>query len=302
TTDKTLIEFHDYYENQILTFEKFYYFEGNEIRPKGGDVEVVPIDGLNAGIAIQSLIQWASDKNRNEGSNKGNSPDLEFALKMQTYVSYSMMAQGAMNDAMKVTELVQKVLADDTKMAIEAMDGFSSSLVRNTNEGLGVIFNGAVVGLDLYELSHAENESQKVIFGTQLAFDSAGLITSTAGLGAGVLGASSTSAVLGVAGVLISGLGIGFAGLARNFSDIGKDAKSVGRYFYLLDKAYQGNGYDYLSDKKVLVPRFGAIFKVIDLREKQVEFDSQYIYRTSPNSAGGGRKNYIFWAGDFPVM
>ncbi|MBO1929922.1 hypothetical protein J4731_23535 [Providencia rettgeri] len=49
---------------------------------------------------------------------------------------------------------------------------------------------------------------------------------------------------------------------------------------------------------KVLFFRAGAVFKTIDLRNNQIEFDSQYIYRTSAHSAGGGRKLY-FWAGNF---
>lgn len=302
TTDSSLVEFRRYYEEKMMIFEQYYDFEKKEIYPKSGDIETVPIDGLNAGIAIQSLIQWAANRGRNENVNIENSTDLALALKIHTYVNYTMMAHGTMNDAIKMTKLVQTVLKDDAKMAVTAMDGFSSSLARTTNEGLGVIFNGALVGFDIYELTHAENESQEVIFGTQLAFDSAGLIAGTGSIGAGVLGASSTSVALGGAGVILAGLSIGFGGLARNFAIIGEDAKSVGRYFYLLDQAYQRNGYDYFSAQKALVPRFGAVFKTIDLRTNQIEFDSQYIYRTSPSSAGGGRKNYIFWAGNFPTM
>ncbi|MBO1915880.1 hypothetical protein J4727_03555 [Providencia rettgeri] len=46
----------------------------------------------------------------------------------------------------------------------------------------------------------------------------------------------------------------------------------------------------------MVLPRAGAVFKTIDLRNNQIEFDSQYIYRTSAHSAGGGRK-IIFFGG-----
>ncbi|MEX6037997.1 TcdA/TcdB pore-forming domain-containing protein [Providencia hangzhouensis] len=67
------------------------------------------------------------------------------------------------------------------------MNCFSSSLVRTANEGLGVIFQGAMVGFDIYELANAQNETQRAVFGTNLAFDSSSL-----GLGIVSTGASLT--------------------------------------------------------------------------------------------------------------
>lgn len=302
TSDSLLIKFRHYYENNMKTFEQYYYIEGDEIKPKGEDIEIVPIDSLNAGVAIQSLIQWVSNRSHHEHENTENPTNLLLALKIHTYVNYTMMVHGSINDAIKTTKLIQSILKNDNEITITEIDGFSSSLARTANEGIGIIFNSILIGFDIYELTHSTDEFEEVVFGTQLTFDSAGLIVEAGSFTAGTLGDSSVSVAFGGAGVLLAGLGIGFTGLSHNFAIIGKDAKSVGHYFYLLDQAYQDNGYDHLKDKSVLSPRFGAIFKTIDLKNNQIEFDSQYIYRTSPASAGGGRKNYIAWAGNFPTL
>ncbi|WP_322740222.1 TcdA/TcdB pore-forming domain-containing protein, partial [Providencia rustigianii] len=193
-------------------------------------------------------------------------------------------------------------LNNESNISVKEISCFFSSFAKTANEGLTVIFSGALVGFDIYELSHAENDPQRIIFGTQLAFDSAGLTSGVTGIGLGAMGSATAAAALGSASVIVAGLGIGFVGLARNFAIIGEDAKAVGSYFYALDQAYKGNGYDYLADKETFIPKFGAVFNTIDIKNNQIQFDSQYIYRTTPHSAGGGRKNYIFWAGNFPTM
>lgn len=96
-----------------------------------------------------------------------------------------MTAHGTMTDAVKITELVKTVLIEESNTSAMVISDFSFSLANVANEGVGLIFNGAVVGFDIYELEHAENESQKVVFGTQLAFDSVGLIAGAGSAGAG---------------------------------------------------------------------------------------------------------------------
>lgn len=102
--------------------------------------------------------------------------------------------------------------------------------------------------------------------------------------------------------MILGGLAVGFTALAQAFGAVAEDAKAVGRYFDTVDKAYKGNGYRYDTEKKVLVPLAGAVVKRLDLRNNQIGFDSQYIYRTHHGSTGSGAINYFFWAGDFPRM
>lgn len=302
TSDHTFMRFHRYSMEQMGIFGKYYQFEENKIRLRNHEANSISVDGLNAGIAIQSLIQWIEEKNLDKSSVRRNAPNLFLALKIHSYVNYTMMAHGAMNDMIKINQIIKLGLNNESNISVKEISCFFSSFAKTANEGLTVIFSGALVGFDIYELSHAENDPQRIIFGTQLAFDSAGLTSGVTGIGLGAMGSATAAAALGSASVIVAGLGIGFVGLARNFAIIGEDAKAVGSYFYALDQAYKGNGYDYLADKETFIPKFGAVFNTIDIKNNQIQFDSQYIYRTTPHSAGGGRKNYIFWAGNFPTM
>ncbi|OWO79997.1 hypothetical protein B5C26_19355 [Photorhabdus luminescens] len=300
--DATFIEFRRFVNEHMLTLGQHFTLEHGQVRPKGNVGEVAPVDGLNAGFAIQTLIQWFADKNRNDAAQGIASPDLATALKVHSYLNFVQMAHGSVQDVAKVTALVRTALRGEVVAAETSLKDFTSTLGHTVNEGAGVLFGGAMVGLDAYELAHAENDVQKAVFGTQLAFDSASFVTGTAGVGAGLIGASTAGAVLGGTGVILGGLAVGFTALAQAFGAVAEDAKAVGRYFDTVDKAYKGNGYQYDNKKEVLVPLAGAVIKTLDLRKNQIEFDSQYIYRTHSGSTGSGEINYFFWVGDFPRM
>ncbi|MDX8000139.1 hypothetical protein FE394_13225 [Xenorhabdus sp. Reich] len=302
SNDDTFVEFRHFIDEHMRTLGQHFTLERGQIRHNGGVGEAAPIDGLNAGFAVQTLIQWFANKNRNDAEHGISSPDLSTALKIHSYLNYAQMALSGVNDVAKVTKLVRTALRGEVVGAETSLKEFSSALAHTANEGIGLLFGVASVGFDAYELAHAETDTQKAVFGTQLAFDSASLVTGAAGTGAGLLGASTTAAVLGGAGVLLGGLAVGFTALAQAFGAVAEDAKAVGRYFNMLDKAYKGNGYRYDSEKDVLVPLAGAVIKTLDLRNKQVSFDSQYIYRTHSGSTGSGKINYFFWIGDFPRM
>ncbi|UBX49510.1 prevent-host-death family protein [Providencia alcalifaciens] len=302
TSDKTFIEFHQYSIEQMGIFSRYYRFEENEMKAQLNEVNSISVDGLNAGIAIQSIIQWVENRNRNDVSESKNSPNLFLALKIHTYVNYSMMAYSTVNDMTKINKIIKLGLKTESEISTTEMNCFFSSMAKTANEGLATIFSGVLVGFDIYELTNADNDPERIIFGTQLTFDSASFVTGVGGIGLSAMGSATAAAALGSASVMVAGLGIGFVGLARNFAIIGEDAKAVGLYFSTLDSAYNGNGYDFMADKKLLLPKFGAVFNSLNLRNNQIQFDSQYIYRTSSRSSGGGRHNYIFWAGNFPTM
>ncbi|WP_241190690.1 TcdA/TcdB pore-forming domain-containing protein [Pseudomonas chlororaphis] len=302
TGDETFVGFRRFVDEHMRVFNEHFTLEHGQIRPRAGVGEAAPVDGLNAGFAVQTLIQWFADKHRNDAAHGGVAPDLATVLKIHSYLGLAQMAHGTLQDVAKVTELVQSVLRGEEAAAGTSLKDFASSLGHTVNEGAGVLFGGGMVGLDAYELAHAENDVQKGVFGTQLAFDSASLVTGVAGGGASLLGASTAGAVLGGAGVILSGLGVGFTALAQAFGAVAEDAKAVGRYFDTVDKAYKGNGYRYDADKKVLVPLAGAVVKRLDLCNGQIGFDSQYIYRTHHGSSGSGAANGFIWIGDFPRM
>ncbi|WP_391527916.1 insecticidal toxin MCF [Photorhabdus akhurstii] len=302
TDDSTFVEFRRFVDEHMSVLNEHFTLESGRMRPRGGVGEAAPVDGLNAGFAVQALIQWFSDKNRHDAANGMASPDLATALKVHSYLNFVQMVHGGVQDVIKVTALVRTALRGEAVAAQTSFKEFALSLGHTVNEGAGVLFGGAMIGLDAYELAHAENDVQKAVFGTQLAFDSASFVTGAAGIGAGLVGASTAGAVLGGAGVILGGLAVGFTALAQAFGAVAEDAKAVGRYFDAVDKAYKGNGYRYDNEKQVLVPLAGAVIKILDLSKNQIDFDSQYIYRTHSGSTGSGKINYFFWVGDFPRM
>lgn len=302
TDDGTFVEFRRFVDEHMSVLNEHFTLEHGQIRPRGGVGEVAHVDGLNAGFAVQTLIQWFADKNRKDAAQGVVSPDLATALKIHSYLGLAQIGHGTVQDVANITKLVQTALRGEALAAESSLKDFASTLGHTVNEGAGVLFGGAMVGLDAYELAHAENDVQKAVFGTQLAFDSASFVSGAAGIGAGLIGASTTAAVLGGAGVILGGLAVGFTALAQAFGAVAEDAKAVGRYFDTLDKAYQGNGYRYDEKQQVLVPLPGAVVKRLDLRTNEVGFDSQYIYRTHHGSTGSGAINYFFWVGDFPRM
>ena len=293
TSDSTFLEFSHYFSQQIDKIKNHNTLSKDRFIREDSIDDVEAADGLNMGIEIQTLIQWANNKNR--GSSLGAESNLGIALKIHSYVGFTMMSHGAINDMFKVSNAVKLLWQDDVSTLKSSMNTFTSSVARTANEGIGLIFNGTLVGLDIYELTQAETEPQKTIFGTQLAFDSASLTFGIASMSAGAAGATGVAAFCGGGGVIFGGLAIGFASLAANFATITEDAKAVGRYFYLLDKAYQGNGFDYISDSEFLVARQGGIIELIDFKNSRMVFGSQYIYRSGEHEEGGGERNYFFW-------
>ncbi|MFJ2713806.1 TcdA/TcdB pore-forming domain-containing protein [Pseudomonas sp. NPDC087346] len=302
THDATFVEFRDFVDEHTSTLGEHFTVEHGQMRPKAGAGEASPVDGLNSGFTVQALIRWFTEKSRQDTASGITSPELATALKIHSYLNLIQMGHGVVQGAAKVIELVRTALRGEVVAAETSLKDFASSLGHTVNEGVGVVFGGAFVVLDAYELAHAENEGQKAIYGTQLAFDSASFVSSAAGIGAGLLGASTVGAVLGGAGVVLGGLAVGFTGLAQAFAPVAEDIKAVGRYFEAVDTAYKGNGYRYDDKEQVLVPLSGAVIKTLNLRQGLVEFDSQYLYRTHHGRTGSGEINYFFWGGDFPTM
>lgn len=299
TEDVTFVEFRRFMDERLRTISSQFSLEKGQLHRQYSVGDVDSIDGLNAGFALQSLIEWFANKSRENAAEEKVSSDLATALTVHCYLNYTQMAHQGAQDAVKITELVRTALRGEVVAAETSLMQFSSTLAHVANEGFGLILNGAMVGLDIYELAHAESETEKAVFGTQLAFDSAGFITGVAATTAGFLGASSIAAVLSGPTVIIAGLGISFTALAQAYGAVADDAKAVGKYFDMLDKAYKGNGYKYDNDHKLLKPLSGAVVRRLNLRKNQIELDSQYIYRTHhAANIGSGRLNYFVWGGE----
>ncbi|MDC5706720.1 TcdA/TcdB pore-forming domain-containing protein [Vibrio europaeus] len=305
TSDERIWKFKHYYEDALGRLKKSYNFSHGELTRHASITDVEHVDGLNAAFAVQAILSWFNNHSRTAAAGDPLPQGLNTALQVHTYINLAQIAHGTVMDASKIVGLYRAALQEGQSVTSSTL----SAVGHVANEGIGLGLGFASVVLDSYELAHAQNEVQKAVFGTQLAFDSASFVTTSAGIGAGLAGAGTASAVLGGAGVILGGLAVGFTALAQAFGEVAEDAKAVGRYFAAVDSAYHSGGYA-LVDKTLddgsryhaLEPKDGAVISQIDLQTGQVHFDSQYIYRTHHGSTGSGAINYFFWAGDFPRM
>ena len=281
TGDMRLSEFRDYVNEQTRALTE-------------GD----PVEGLNTAMAIQALMGLFARPGRNQDS----SP-LAKALEIHVYFNLVQAGYGGLSDMYKLVRLTQSVYSNGI-IATAGVASRVSGALSHVAEGAGVVLGVGNMVLDSIELSKANTSSQKAIFGTQLAFDTAGTLLSVTGIGAGLLGATAAGAVLSGAGVLLGGLAVGFAGLAQAFGKVADDAEQVGMYFDLIFKAYQKGYYidNTGSDPSTKIARidFGAVVTELNLYSRKVRFGSQRLYRTHHGDTGSGKEDYFFWAGDMP--
>ncbi|KAJ3933991.1 MAG: TcdA/TcdB pore forming domain-containing protein [Lentinula lateritia] len=299
TDDPEIKDFKAYLDERLKALDHAYEFEGGTFVQKEGVTSAEAIDGLNAMFVVKTLIEHFNSKNNASEGNGNTNSNLAMALKVQSYLNLTQLGQQSLGDVVKVVELTQTIIRSE-----QAAQSSLSTVVRafgRISEGAGFLFGAANVVFDAYELSNAQNEIQKAVFGTQLAFDSASFLASAGSVGAGMLGASSAAAVLGGVSVILGGLAFGFGALASAFGQVAEDAQTVGRYFGDTEAAYKAGGYKYDEEHKILVPLVGAVITELDLTG-DVQYDSQYIYRTHHGSTGSGYINYFFWVGDFPQM
>lgn len=301
--DPRIIDFIEHYNGKLASVSQQYQVlkEKNASSVNFNDVEA--IDGLNAGIIVKTLISWFANKSRHDVASNAMPSTLNTALQVHTYVGLTQMAHGSLEDMVKISKLYQAVSSEGKAV------GTGLSSLSKMSPILGIVLNLGSVVLDGIELAHAQDAAQKAVFGTQLFFDGAALATSAVGISAGlaadagVAGAATVGGFAGPLAVPLAVLGIGFTALAQNFGEIAEKAKAVGNYFADLDAAYQQGGYRRVEKKlgdgsavSLLEPIPGAVIKTLDLKNKQITFDSQYIYRNDPTfSVGSAKNNYFLW-------
>ncbi|CAG9426536.1 TcdA/TcdB pore-forming domain-containing protein [Providencia alcalifaciens] len=286
TEDATFFEFKQYFNESIATFRQHYTFDDLELQHEDiseGSISAEHVDGLNSAIGIKALIEWSANRNRQSVAS-GSPSNLNTALRIHAYVSYTMMAHGALNDISRVTQLASTLWKDGAAIVKTEMNSFSSSLLRTANEGVGAMFQGAMVGFDIYELANVENEQQSTVIGTRLAFDSAALTTSIVGYGASILGAETVAGVAMPLAVPLTGLGIGVAELVRINERHAYEAAEVGAIFTHYKESYQNAAISYHAEKKLLIPTNGIVIEGIDFLEETFTLGSQYIYRGEKRS------------------
>jgi len=226
---------------------------------------------LNAGFTIQALMNALL-------AQEGAARPLTMAVRLHAYVNYAQLVHGNVVDVVGLITLVRQALAEEKVIARTSAPLVSEALGHVANEGVGAVLGLANVGFDVYQLVNAQDDVEKARFGTQLAFDSASLLVTGAGIGAGLLGAGSAAAVLGGGGVLLGGLAIGVAALAQGFATIAEEAKQVGRFFDELEQAHRESAYHLDTEHGVWMPEPVMVFKTVDLRAACLLFDSPMLF------------------------
>ncbi|MFJ2321321.1 TcdA/TcdB pore-forming domain-containing protein [Pseudomonas sp. NPDC087817] len=233
--------------------------------------EAGSVHTLNAGFTIQALMNALR-------SREGEGRTLTTAVRLHAYVNYAQLVHGNVVDVVGLIRLVRTALNEEKVIARTVAPVVSEALGHAANEGVGAVLGLANVGFDIYQLATAEDDVEKAQFGTQLAFDSASLALTGAGVGAALTGASTAAAVLGGVGVIVGGLAVGVAALAQGFAGIARDAQAVGKFFADLEHAYRGVGYRFDATLGVWTVQPSLLVKRIDLGKGKLHLDSPKLY------------------------
>lgn len=236
------------------------------------------INSLNAACGLQILISLIQEHRREQAVPDPIAENLAIALKVHTYVSIAQISQGVYQDVKQLIDLVKQLKAPSSSIS-----QFSRALGQ-VALAVDLGLNMASVGLSTYEYIHAENEIQKSVFGTQLSFDSAGLLINSTSLAASFLAAPGSA--LAIAGVFtgylavpLAGLSIGLSGLAQAYGEVSEDEKRVCEQLCQIRDSYL-KGYVYDKANSRLISAVGAVIKKLDLDAGLIEFESQYICAT----------------------
>lgn len=287
TSDSTFIEFQEYFNENMRVFQNSHSFNNAELQRKENINDAEYADGMNTGMFFYTLFQNIED-DRSEVS--GNvSSNLSSALKIHSYVTYVTITHGMVNDLARVSQLVHTLWKESFEVEKVTFGNFSSSLVEIGNGSVGKVFQGTMIGLDIYELANAQNEVQESIFGTQLAFDSLAVFEYSAIL-------ADTQSILEIIEPLIEpilGLGISIIELVKINALHAEEAAQVGIYFYHLRGGYIDAKIAYDPEKKLILPTDYIVYKKIDFRHGYFKLDSQYIYRSRDGLKGSGDGDYI---------
>jgi len=229
--------------------------------------EVGSVHTLNAGFAIQALMIALKER-------EGPDRPLTLAVRLHAYVNYAQLIHGNVVDVAGLVGLVRQALAEEKLIARTVAPVVKAAVGPSVSEATGGVLQLANVGFDIYQLTTATNEVARAQFGTQLAFDSAGLVLSAGALAAG---ATTAGAFLGGAAVILGGLAVGIAAMAQGFAAIAEEAKQVGLFFDEITKAHL-QAYRFDAQGGAWLPRPSLIIQTLDLARGQLQLDSPRLY------------------------
>ncbi|WP_330207455.1 TcdA/TcdB pore-forming domain-containing protein [Pseudomonas sp. AM14(2022)] len=233
--------------------------------------DVGAVHTLNAGFAIQALLLGLQNAESGMGATA-----LTSAVRIHGYLAYAQMAHGLVVDAVQLLNLVRHAFTDGLRVAKTTSSIVSNALGSVLNEGVGTVLQLASIGFDIYLLVNAQNDIQRAVYATQLAFDSAGLALGVGALGAGVAGAGTAAAFLGGAGVILGGLAVGIGALVEGFSARADRGRRIGRYLNDVHAAYRPENHSVQGDTYIANPC--AVYTGLDLRKGLITFGGHKIF------------------------
>ncbi|EKT58227.1 TcdA/TcdB pore-forming domain-containing protein [Providencia burhodogranariea] len=292
--DSRIANFIHGYDRHLISLKTHINMMKGRVRQRSGTVpEATGVHGLNTAFIIQTLF----NKHSRDGIEDDALPEnLRTALKLHSYTNGAQMGWGTVEDTFRYVRL-WKDLSNES----QSLGRTLKVLSRASPVGdLGL--NLLSIGLNGYELAYAQNDAQRAEYGTQLAFDLAGLVDVVIGLGANSIGATTVAGFAGSLGVPLAGLGIGISALVQGTQVHIEKTKAVGRYFAHLDEGYQKGGYDLAEVKgedgtvvKLWKNTPGIVISTLDLRNHKLIFGNTWIYKTYIYGLGSGYTNHITW-------
>lgn len=241
-----------------------------QFKASSGLADVAAVDGMNSGFAVQQLIRWILDRECQADPDQKNTPSLVLALKLHSYLGLTQMAHATVQDLGHIGQILTALNKAESTLVIGGL--------HFINGGIGIIFSSGFVALDAWELTHTQSAGQKIVFGTQLGFDSANLLTSVTSISAGLAGSSTAAAFLGYLAVPLGGLTVGATALSAAYGEVINNAEQVGKTFEQINNAYKNKGYSYDSSAQILAPLPYSAISRLNLRDLTFSLGTQFIY------------------------
>lgn len=292
TTDRSFLEAREFIDENVDTVLKGFKADAaGGLVPREDVPEVEGINGLNAAFAIQSLVSYFQTKS---AENLNTDKDVAEVLKAHEAINYARIAYGLAQDGYHAIGLARQLIKTGAEAAeTAARSGSQAFTVAGmiVGGGIDVLLSLASAGFDIYELTKAQSDAEKAIYGSQLVLDTGSAILGGTSIGLGIAAAAGATAagtaasLIGGAGALVAGIGVGVAGLVQAFSQVSAEADQVAKYFSSVDTSYKNGGFDYKDDSDTLVPLSGGVVKSVNFRTGSVTFGTQKIHRTYGGSA-----------------
>lgn len=200
--------------NKILKFKNYLDENISNLKPfstvaQNKNIQLLNVhgtQGLTAAIVIQTLFDVYERSSINNNYELNN--NLSNYIKAHTYVNLAMVGQQVVDEITQTTLLV-KALTNQAANASNLMTN-----IHKVSSTANLILNSVNIGLSITELAKSETSAERIQFGTQLGFDSAGMALGISNIILYKAKALTLSASVGALAVPLAGLAIGFNGFA----------------------------------------------------------------------------------------